>query len=155
MKKLPLVLTNGRVEELQSGDELDLVNNLSLTSKVNGNPSTIVKGQPVYINAQGHIDIAKADAALTANVLGFVRDDSIASGVSGQVQLEGQLYLPDWTPIIGTANLSVNSEYYLSATGAGTLTTNPPTTPGQYIEFVGFAVDPNTLMIQWERPIRL
>lgn len=155
MKKRPLVLTNGRVEELQSSDELDLVNNLDLVSKVNGNVATVVKGQPVYVNALGQIDTAKADAALTANVIGFVRDDSIAAGVAGQVQLQGQLYMPDWTAVTGSPSLTVNSEYYLSPTNTGTITTTPPSTAGQFLAFVGFAVDANTLMILWERPIRL
>ena len=155
MKKKPLVLTNGRVEELQASDELDLVNNLDLVNKVNGHPSSIVKGQPVYVNAVGQIDIAKADAALSANVIGLVRNDSIAAGASGQVQLQGQLYMADWTAVTGSPDLTVNSEYYLSPTNAGTLTTTPASTPGQFLAFVGFAVDAKTLMILWERPIRL
>jgi hypothetical protein len=154
-KKKPLVLSNGRPEELQAGDELDLVSEMDLTTKVNGESVPLIKGQAVVVNGTGQIILAKADAAATANVLGFIRDNSIDPNVSGQVQIEGQLVMSDWTAIADVTNLTVGTEYYLSPTDAGKITSTAPTTPTQYVSFVGFAVAPDTLFIKWDRPIRL
>ncbi|MDX1960142.1 MAG: hypothetical protein SFU98_16355 [Leptospiraceae bacterium] len=155
MRKKPLVLTNGRPEELQAGDQLDLATEMDITDKVNGESVPLVKGQAVTINGSGQVILAKADAAGTANVLGFVRENTIDPNVSGSIQIEGQLELIDWTDLTGGADLSAGSDYYLSASDAGKLTTVAPTTPGQYVCFVGFAVSAKTLFVKWDRVIRL
>ena len=134
-------------------------NDLTVTLRGSGgasNPSiqtddTILKGQPVYIKANGHIGLAQADTLNTSKVVGFaVNDTSIGFSCEYQRNI---LTLSDWTSVIGTTNLIPNNLYFLNSTTAGTITNTPPTT-GVIIS-LGEAISTTSLEINIEYPILL
>src|SRR5574340_414193 len=147
----PLVINSGVVEQLQAGDTLDAVlNEVDVISKTNDNGGSIVIGAPVYAKSNGHIDLAKADAAGTVNVCGLVRDTSIASGSDGLIQADGCLTATtgQWDAVTGgSGGLTAGSVYYLSAATAGFLTATPPATVSQYVVRVGKALSTTVLSI--------
>ena len=70
-QRKPLVIVNGQIQQLQSGDVLDAsVNEVDVVSKQNDNAGAIVIGQPVYTKTNGNVDLAQADAGATVEILG-------------------------------------------------------------------------------------
>jgi len=151
----PLVLNGGQIQQLQSGDTLDAscneVDVVSLTSAESSDTTTI--GMPVYVYSTGAFRQAKADAVGSTLVIGLCRSTSIASSASGDIQLDGQLTLADWTAIIGSATLTAGSKYYLSEATKGMLTATPPTTG--FVVVVGTALSTTMIDINPEQPIQL
>src|SRR5260221_329186 len=89
----PLVIVNGQIEQLKSGDTLNApVTGEDIVQKTNDNGSTIVICAPVYIKSNGNVDLAKADASGTTLVFGLVADAAgIATTVAGSIQVDGVL----------------------------------------------------------------
>ena len=110
-------------------------------------------GQPFYM-ASGLIWPAQAEDEAHANACGFTTADADANGPV-VVITRGQVTRQDWTPIIGAISLDPGTDYYLSPTVAGTMTTVPPTTTGQYVVPLGKAVSPTTFDVSIEKPIGL
>lgn len=153
--KKPLAMYGGDVKQLQAGDTVDgAVSNPTFTA-TNANVGAITIGQPVYISAAGSVDEAQANAIGTAKVEGLVKDASIAAAASGSIQYGGVLDSADWTAVIGSANLTAGSAYFLDPTSPGQLTTTAPTTAGQFAVFVGRALSTTELLIEVARPIGL
>jgi hypothetical protein len=157
--KKPLVITNGQIEQLQAGDTLDApVTEVDVVSKTNDNASAIVIGTPVYVKSNGNVDKAQANASGTVQVLGLVRDASIPSSTSGVIQTDGVLSATteQWDAVTGdSGGLTPGAVYYLSASTAGQLTTNAPTTAGQFVVRIGLALSSTELDISIEPPIKL
>lgn len=155
----PLVIVNGIIQQLQSGDTLDApVSEVDVVSKQNDNASAITIGQPVYVKSNGNVDLARANALGTSNVLGLVRDSSIASSAVGLIQTDGVLTATtaEWDAVTGeTGGLTAGSVYYLSASTAGRLTTTAPTSSGQLVVRVGVALSNTELEISIDQPILL
>jgi hypothetical protein len=110
---------------------------------VNSHASNIVICEPVYTLANGQVDLAKADAAGTSEVLGLVSDTAISTSSSGNIMVDGFLTATtgQWDAVTGgTGGLTIGAVYYLSAATAGRLTAVAPTTTGQYVVRVGRAV---------------
>lgn len=149
--KKPLVITNGRIEQLQSGDTLDAaVSEVDVVSKTNANAGSIVIGQVVYIKTNGQVDLARANASGTMQVLGLVKDASIASAAAGIIQTDGVLAATtgQWDTVTGgSGGLTVGSTYYVSAATAGALTTTAPTAAGEFVQQVGIAISSTELEI--------
>jgi hypothetical protein len=121
----------------------------------NDNAGTIVIGQPVYVKSNGNIDLAQADDANTAQVIGLVFDDAIPSTGLGAVAVGGALTATtaEWDIVAGTTGgLTPGAIYYLSV--AGKLTETPPSSIGEYVTQVGYAISPTVLIIEIE-PISL
>jgi hypothetical protein len=182
----PIVLENGQLEQVQAGDGLDAgafqvpaslgapnqvlavpasgtllqwvdpeVSDIPL---VNDNAGPIVIGAPVYVKADGNVDLAKADAQATADVLGLVKDISIATTVAGNVLLDGVLTATtaQWDAVAGTTGgLVPGTVYFLSAATAGQLTATPPSTAGQFVVRVGKALSATQLNLVLAAPIKL
>jgi hypothetical protein len=149
----PLVLVDGAVKRLPSGDTVEGATAQVNFSATNGNGGAITVGQPVYIDGAGSVDLAQANASTTARVAGLVQDASIASAGSGNIQHSGVLTSADWTSVVGSATLTAGSRYYLDAATAGQLTATPPDTTGQFVAAVGLALSTTELLIEIERPI--
>lgn len=151
MIKKPLVLTNGEIEQLQSGDALFPVpNSLMLT---NGDIGTIPIGGPVYISAANTMIHATAEAL--PNVVGLVTE-AVEISIQGVVQTDGKIsaLTTEWDAITGdTGGLVAGATYYLG--GIGGLTTTVPTTIGYYLVRLGIAVNSTDLEIKISRPIKL
>lgn len=126
--------------------------NSSTCALTNANAGTIVIGQPVYQKTTaGQVDLARANAATTWKCVGLVADATIVTTATGAIQFFGPLVLTaaqiaacvDGAP----SALVPGSEYFVSASNAGKLsTTCPAAGSGAYICFVGIAV--TTLMLR-------
>ncbi len=147
----PLVVISGQLQEIPAGDTLSAASSeVDVVSKTNDNAGAITIGTPVYVKSNGSVDKAAAGTAGTKNVLGLVREASIAAAASGNIQTDGVLTSADWTAVIGATTLTAGSMYYLSTT-AGQLTTTPPSSSGNYVVRVGLAIATDTLEIDTDR----
>lgn len=142
--KKPLVISNGQIEQLQSGDTLDAaITDQEIISATNSNAGTINIGEPVYVDGASSVDLARANASGTKNVIGLVASTSISAAASGNILTDGILTAStgQWDAVTGgSGGLTAGARYYLSATTAGRLTTTAPTTVGQYVCPVGVAL---------------
>lgn len=158
-QRKPLVIVDGQIQQLQAGDTLDaVVNEVDVVSKQNGNAGALVKCTPVYVKGTGEVDKAQANAAATVEVLGLVKDTSIASGASGSVQTDGVLSATtaEWDAVAGTTGgLSPGTIYYLDPSNPGLITETAPTATGQYVVRVGLALSETELDISTQEPIKL
>jgi hypothetical protein len=157
--KKPLVITNGQIQQLQSGDTLDAscaeVDVISLT---NGNASAIVIGTPVYSSGAGEVDKAQADAVATVEVLGLAQPVSTAASASGNIQTDGVLSATtaQWDAVAGTTGgLAAGTVYYLDPDTAGKITPTAPTTAGDFVVRIGKAISTTELEISISQPIKL
>lgn len=153
--KKPLVITNGQIEQLQSGDQLQ---SNELIVRTNNNASPIVIGQPVYVDGAGTVDLALADAQVTSRVLGLVAETSIAAAGSGGIQTDGVIIATtgEWDAVTGeTGGLTAGALYFLDPDTAGMLTQTAPTVSGDYVAEVGMALSTTELEISIRRTVRL
>ncbi len=122
---------------------------MDVTQLENEEVSAITIGMPVYTSSSGKVKKAKADAATTKLVIGLVRAASIAAGATDDIQTDGVLSSSDWTAVTGAAALTAGSEYWLSSSTAGNLSTSPPPASevGSYQVPVGRAISTTELEI--------
>ncbi len=111
-------------------------------------------GNPLYLTGAGHVNLAKANAESTTQVVGLSQADYTV-GQSCKYLTEGRIERTDWTIVAGTTDLSIGSTYFLDPSSAGHITTTAPTTAGKFVVRVGRAVDARTLDIEIELPILL
>lgn len=158
--RLPLVISGGQIEQLQSGDTLSvpIFSGGDVIALTNDNGSPIVIGSPVYMSAADHVNLAEANAAATASVIGLVQATSINSGAAGNVQLNGVLTATtgQWDTAFGTSGgLTFNTRYYLSPTVPGKGTVTAPSTVGQYVLELGIALSTTELFLTLQPSILL
>ncbi len=156
----PLVLNAGQIQQLQSGDTLDVtaVGGGDVISLTNDESSPIVICTPVYSDAADGVKKAKADASGTKDVLGLVQQASITNAVAGMIQVNGILTATtgQWDAIFGTTGgLTFKTRYYLSAATAGIATATAPSAVGQYVVELGIAISTTELKIDIGPPILL
>lgn len=147
----PLVLVDGLVRQLPSGDTLDAASSeVDVISLTNGGASAAPIGSPVYISAANNFALARANAGATARPIALVKDASIAASAGGFVQTDGVLEATtgEWDTITGqTGGLTPGALYFLSAATAGRLTTTAPVASGEYVVRVGIAVSTTAMEI--------
>ena len=154
--KKPLVLTNGEIEQLQSGDQCAQA---TIFNQDNGNANTVVICTPVYATTTaGEMDEAQADAAATKDVLGLVAETSVAAAASGAVQSDGVLTATtaQWDAVTGdVGGLTAGAKYYLDESAAGMLTTTPPSSSGEFVAMVGMGLSTTEMEISIRSTIKL
>jgi hypothetical protein len=157
--KKALVIVAGEIQQIQSGDTLDApVSEVDIANLTNNNASPIVIGQTVYTDAASGVDLAQADAIATTEVVGLVRDASIASAAAGDIQTDGILTATtgQWDTVTGlTGGLNVGVVYYLDPSTAGNLTETATTAVGQFVVRIGIALSTTELEISIMEPIKL
>lgn len=157
--RLPLVVVNGRISQLPSGDTLNAqVNEVDTFTLTNASASAVPIGTPVYISAASACQPARANASGTCELAGLVRDASIAASASGSVQTDGVLTATttQWDSVTGqTGGLTPGSTYFLSSATAGRLTVTAPTATGEFVTRVGRALSTTDLDITLEPAIAL
>lgn len=147
----PLVIIGGQIQQIPSGDTLSAASSeVDVIAMTNANAGAITIGMPVYVSAAGSVNKAAAGAAGTRQVLGLVKDASIAAAGSGFIQTDGILSSADWTAVTGGTTLTAGSLYFLSAT-AGQLTTTAPSGAGSYVVKVGIAISTTEMEITIEQ----
>lgn len=149
--KKPLVVTNGQVEQLQTGDRLDLAR--SVTKTANG---ALPVATPVYVNG-GNATPAQADAQNRVRVAGLVVE-AAADTDPVEVQTDGIFVATtvQWDAVTGqTGGLTEGEAYYLDAVTAGKLTTTAPTADGDFVAPVGTALSATEMDIEIGAPIKL
>lgn len=153
----PIVLVNGQLQQLQSGDTLDI--QAEAFTLINDEASPVVICAPVYSDAAGGFKKAQANASTTKDVIGLVgQSPSIATGVAGQIMLDGILSATtaQWDAVTGgSGGLVFKQRYWLDPATAGKLTAVAPTTIGQYVCELGIALSTTELKINILEPILL
>jgi hypothetical protein len=127
-------------------------------SLTNNNASPIVIGAPVYTDVANGVDLARADASGTVEVLGLVQEVSIGAAASGFIQTDGILSATttQWDAVAGTTGgLTPGAVYYLSEVTAGLLTETAPTSVSEFVLRVGKAISTTELEISILQPIKL
>lgn len=155
----PLVIIDGRVQQLPAGDSVDAAaSEVDIIVLTNGGGVNAPIGSPGYISASGAFQLARANALGTVEVIGLVRDTAIAAAAVGNIQTDGGLVATtaQWDVITGqTGGLTAGSTYFLSSATAGKLTTTAPTTSGEFVVRVGQATSTTSLEISRYQPIQL
>lgn len=156
----PLAMIAGQIEQIDPAvDTLDAVaSEVDLANLTNNNASPIVIGNATYTDAAGGVDLAKADAVATVEVVGLVRGASISAAANGDIQTDGILVATttQWDAIAGTTGgLVAGTVYYLSPTTAGEITDTAPTAVGQFVLRIGIALSTTELEISILEPIKL
>lgn len=107
----------------------------------------LTSGNAVYLDAPtGKLYKAIANQTIDeASVLGFAQENVLAN-VSTDILVGGAL---------ATSGLSPGAFYFLSAVSAGSITTTPPSTAGQFVTRVGEAGAATQLAVRPEPPIQL
>lgn len=157
--KKPLVIYNGQIAQLLSTDTLDAtVTDVDSVTQTNDEASPIVICTPVYNDANDGVKKAKADASGTKDVIGLVKDSSIASAASGTIQVNGifTASTAQWDAVFGTTGgLTKGVRYFLSAATAGLATITAPSTVGQFVVYLGIAISTTELDLAAFYPIAL
>ena len=155
----PLVSVGGVVRQLASGDILDVkLNEVDFVAADNNELSAIVIGTPVYVDGDGTVKMAKADALSTSEVVGLVTDVSVAASDPARILTDGRITATtaQWDAVTGeTGGLTAGSVYYLSPTTAGELSTSAPTAETETVVRLGLALSSTVLEISIDRPILL
>lgn len=147
----PLVIISGQLQNLPAGDSIDApVSEVDIIALNNGTGSSVAMCRAVYPTSTG-FGLAQANASATKNVIGLVRDTAIAINASGNIQSDGVFTATtaQWDAVTGaTGGLTPGAIYYLSATAAGTISSTPPTTAGQYVVQLGIALSSTSMDIR-------
>ena len=159
--KKPLVIVAGQIQQIQSGDVIDVsvVGEVDVVSLENDTgAAAIVIGAPVYSKSAGKVDNAQADAVATVEVIGLVQAVTVAYQASGNIQTDGVLTATtgQWDAVTGDAGgLTFNDVYYLDPDTAGMLTTTAPTTIGDFVVRVGKAISTTDMEISILNAVKL
>jgi len=153
--KKPLVISNGIVQQLQSGDTLEAAQaTVNVQTFTNGESSAaLVIGTPVYVSAAGTVKRAQANALSTADVIGLWRAISTAAAGSDQAVLDGVLVATtgQWDAVTGqSGGLTPGARYYLDPSTPGKLSTTAPTTTGQVVVGCGLAISTTEMEVDIE-----
>lgn len=149
-ERIPLVEIAGELQELPAGDNLPSA--ADILARVF--TSAAIAGAPQYVDGNGSVDLAQANAEGTSQVLGLTR---VAAGPgAGQIHTDGVLTLTtgEWDAVAGTTGgLAADAKYWLSAGGAGLIVGTAPSTAGQYVTEIGTALSTTELNVRIRRRI--
>ena len=155
----PLVIVNGRIRQIAANDTVDAqVSEVDIVNQQNNNVASIVIGSPVYNDGAGTVDLAQADAAATVEVLGLVKDATIAAAASGAIQTDGIMVATtaQWDACTGdVGGLTPGSVYFLDPDDAGKITKTAPTAVGDFVVRLGKAISTTEMEITILQPIEL
>jgi hypothetical protein len=136
MNRIPLVIVEGRVNQLPVGDTI------FGKTVTNDNASPITLGQLVYATDNDHVDLA--DPTTHPEVVGIVIDSSISPGDTGSIQTDG---------IANLTGLIAGTVYFLGA--GGSLTSTIPIPPTRFLVRIGRALSTTELELGIQPPIGL
>jgi hypothetical protein len=143
----PLVLVNGEVQQLQSGDTLGITSETGQAVLTNSDAASSAVGEIFYVFGADSLKKAKADASATCVGNVWMATAIIAAGATGVFQEDGI--------VTGLTGLTAGAVYYLSAATAGAMSVTPPSTTGQYVVRLGTALSTTEFQFSPERAILL
>ena len=114
--------------------------------------ATVYKGMVVAKHSSGAGYILGNATNDQAKAVGIATVDA-ADNAAGTYQTDGIIDVTDWTQATGAATLATNGRYYLD-TVAGKITTTPPTTAGNVVQYIGTALSTTALDISITQPIK-
>lgn len=153
MIKKPLVLTDGRLEQLQAGDTL--LPSPDVIEVINGETVNFIAPGCVYLSGASTCKYAQANTDLTYPAIGMIIEE-IAPGNTGLIQLSGILTLPTaaWDLATGeTGGLTPGAIYFLSDTVIGSIRQIAPS--NGYVLEMGRAFSSIDFEIKIGIPIKL
>ena len=153
--KKPLVLTNGEIEQLQSGDTIDVQPDSFQATFT----STAIAGAPVYVDGGTSVDLAQATTSGVSDAIGLAAT-AVTAAATGTVIFNGVVTLTtaEWDAVAGTTGgLTAGSKYYLSDAAAGRIVEQGsiPTVAGRFVVELGEALDTTDLIVTIRRRIKL
>lgn len=154
-KKLLVLGSDGRIQQIQSGDTLVGATETGDISLTPG--ASHIAGQVVYISGNDAATKAQANGSTASKAIALATA-AVSSGSPGTYRTNGVLTLTtaEWDALAGTTGgLTAGASYFLSAATAGLITSTPPTTTGQYVVLIGKAVSTIALDIKIQEPILL
>jgi hypothetical protein len=107
----------------------------------------VSQGDALYLRASD----GKAGKAIAGGTL----DQAYVCGFADTSKNAGEIVKVLVTGVEAISGLDAGDHYFLSASSAGSITTTPPSTTGQYVVRVGEAVSTAEFSIQLEPPILL
>lgn len=120
--------------------------------KTNSEAFTLYPGQPIKLSGPSGVELA--DALDIENQTIGLSQGLTPSGQEVFIKTFGIIESENWSNVIGTTNLTVGVDYFLSST-AGELTANPTDSSGGIFQYVGKAVTTTELLVNIARPIIL
>lgn len=153
--KKPLVLTNGEIEQLQSGDSIDVQPDSFQATFT----TTAIAGAPVYVDGGTSVDLAQATTSGVSDAIGLAAT-AVTAAATGTVIFNGVVTLTtaEWDAVAGTTGgLTAGSKYYLSDAAAGRIVEQGsiPTVAGRFVVELGEALDTTDLIVTIRRRIKL
>jgi hypothetical protein len=158
--RLPLVIVNGQVQQLQNGDTI-VAASATFDARTATNAETtapLTAGTPIYTSGSAAVKRAEANDVATSEAIGIWMDASTAPAASGVYAAGGVAVVTtaQWDVVTGgTGGLTSGSKYYLDPSGPGKLTLTAPTAPGQLVVLVGRALSPTDLELSLTASILL
>ncbi len=158
-ERLPLVIVNGQIQQLQTGDALPADAITELEAVVCLATSNLVIGNAVFIDGDDSCDLAQADAIGTADVLGLCVDTTVNSATNAVIATAGAVLTANttrWDDIAGTTGgLTAGATYFLSKDTAGDITETAPTAVGEVVTIVGKGLSTLKLKVDPQHTILL
>ncbi len=155
----PLVIVDGILRQMASGDTLEAkLDEVDFITADNDEVGAIVIGTPTYVNGDGTVKKALADAIGTADVLGLVVDITVAASDPARILTDGRLTATtaQWDAVSDeTGGLTAGSIYYLDPSTAGKITATAPTSDTEVVARVGKALSTTILEVSINQPILL
>jgi len=150
-ERRPLVEIAGEVQELPLTDNLPSSADILARTFT----SIAIAGAPQYVDGNGSVDNARANAEGTSQVLGL---SPVAVGAPGtsEVITNGVVTLTtgEWDAVAGTTGgLTADDKYFLDAAVAGRLTDVAPSVAGQYVVEVGVGLSTTEMNVRIRRRI--
>lgn len=106
--------------------------------------------------AQGEALYARvSDGQVGRAIAGDTEDKATVVGFAQTAKFAGEQVRVLIVGVLPSSGLAPGELYYLSAASAGTITTTPPSTPGDYVTRVGEAASTAEFIIQIEPPVKL
>lgn len=114
--------------------------------------SAASRGKVVYVSADNHVDLAKANAFATSIPVGMALAN-VGNNEAGTYATGGPITLEDWTHVIGTEFLQPGKIYFLSVSEAGCMTIETSQVSGTYVVIMGTALSQTTFRLDIHRAL--
>lgn len=156
--RAPLVIINGRIQELPIGDSIAGAGTGGGGSGIEAQAATTGEDVSVteilYLTSSGIANLAQADDIDTSHAVGICTLGA-TTGNTCEFLTEGLVTASDWTACIGSASLSPGVLYFLDPDNAGQMVTTAPNTSGQVVTVIGRATTTKVLDLTITQPILL